>query len=282
MPDEQTNQTPPGGGTGDQTPQSGTDGQTATGSTSSTPPVDYEQKFKASQAEAMRLYQENQRMQAIMAHTAQQARQAPAPPEPVQSKPREQLTDAVLDRDLVKLEAYEDYVIGRAEQRIMSRQQQDQVRQSRIAASMGEISNVLKDPNSPLAHAALQRYQTIQFNPNYQIFTDDSVDVGNVKVNPHILRIAVLEARAEMASKGGAMVDSANAQSSFIEPVGGAPRAAQESGKFNPDKHLSERERDACTKQGWSFDTYWGHMNPKLKEARLKAGKPLSSKDAGV
>ena len=59
MAEEQNTQTPQGGGTGNQTPSEGTGESTPAVPSTPPPSINYEEKFKQSQAEAVRLFHEN-------------------------------------------------------------------------------------------------------------------------------------------------------------------------------------------------------------------------------
>lgn len=286
MPDDETSQTPQSDGTGDQTPAGGTEGQTAAAAAPVTPPVtDYESKFKSSQAEAIRLYQENQRLNQILANTVQQQQAAPAPKGNGQDY--SSLTDALLDRDYNKIADWENRIVENATKKTLTMQQQQAERGGRINASMQVVGEAFKEPNSALGFAAMERYKQLMYDPAYSFVQHDEIDIptpqGNVKVNPHLMRIAVLESKASLSGKLTAAKDKARMEGeSFIEPVGGSGKKPESGGKFDPAKHLTETERNYCDKTRKSYDEYWKFVDPKLQSARLKAGRAVSRQEAKV
>ncbi len=287
MPDnEQTNLTPATDGTGNQTPQEGTSGSASQDAPVSPPAQqpDYETKFKASQSEAMRLYQENQRLQSILNNSMAQHRQEPAAnPAANQDDIYSKLTDAVLDRDVGAIKTWESRLADSVERKITSRQQQQAVVGNRISASMSSLNDVFKDQNSPLAYEAIKRYGEILNDPTYSFVQPDTVNIptptGPIPVNPHLMRIAVTEARANIGSRVSKAESEARTGSSFIEPAGGSAQKKESGTKFDPQKHMSETERHYCDVSHKEYAEWWKYADQRLKDARLKAGKALDRRD---
>lgn len=285
MPDEQTSQTPANDGTEViQTPESGTEGQTAAAAAPVTPPVDYESKFKASQAEAIRLYQENQKLNQILANSQAQMQAASTPP-PEADGNYASIRDAILDGNTAELRKWEQRVIENAKREISQEQRLNGVKGSRIQSSLGVVQEAFKNP--VLGHEAMERYKQIMYDPSYSFVQGDEIDVptpnGPIKVNPHLMRMAVVESQAKLAGRLDAAKEKARAEGqTFIEPAGGGQQKVQASNKFDATKHLSEQERAYCDKTRKSYDEYWKYMDGKLQAARLKAGKPLSRQEARV
>jgi hypothetical protein len=283
MPDETTNQTTDNGTVLDQTPTTVTEGQTAEISApdaSPTPTIDYEAKWKASQAEGIRLYQRTQQLENILSN---QRQPEPAPrPEPVQeeSNAYQQLTDAVLDRDYGKIKHWESTLAQSIKKQIVSEGQEQNARNTRINASSQAIQEAFGDKNPALGHEAMNRYQRMLNDPSYSFVAQDYIPVptpqGPININPHLMRIAVTEARADLGIRAKSATDKAKSENSFIESGGGSNvKASAPSNKFDENKHLTELQRTTCEKHNWNKEDYWNNMDPKVKAARLKAGKPI-------
>ena len=276
MPDETIDQTPQNG-TGDQTP-GGTEDQTAAVPASdASPTINYEEKFKQSQAEGIRLFQENQRLQAMLSNAAQ----------PPKVEPQENFTfaDAVLDREDGKIQNFfgklKNEIIGE----VTSRTAEEQAKQARMQASFNVYKDAFIDPKNPIGASTMQHYQQMAFDPYYNsIVAQDYVEIpspqGPIKINPHIMRFAYEKAEKEVGSKLTKAKENAIKQESFIESAQSGPKATAT--KFAPTKHLTELERATCEKRGWDMENYFNHMDVKIKEARLKAGKPLTRREIGL
>jgi len=290
MSEETTPQTPqePGTDASAQTPASGTEEPTTAAAAPAPPPIDYEQKFKASQTEAMRLYQENQRLSAILATNVQKNSPQPGDPSPQSDDGIDysSLTDALLDRDSKRIAAWQAKERQKTIQEITRSQQESAQRQGRINASMQVVAEAFKEPNSALGADSMQRYQQMLYDPSYAFVQSDTIDLptpqGNVQINPHLMRMAVMETQSRHKGRVEAAKSKAQKEAgAFIEPVNGPAQKAA-TGQFNPQQHLTQAERSLCDKVHGSYKDYWDHMNPKLKDARIKAGKALTSKEAGI
>jgi len=290
MSEESTPQTPQDAGTdaSAQTPASGTEEPTTAAAAPAPPPIDYEQKFKASQNEAMRLYQENQRLSSILASNVQkEPRQSAEPAQQIDDGiDYSALTDAFLDRDSKRIAAWQAKERQKTIQEITRSQQENATRQGRINASMQIVADAFKEPNSALGADAMQRYQQMLYDPSYGFVQADTIDLptpqGNVQINPHLMRMAVMETQSRHKGRVEAAKNNAHKDvTNFIEPVNGPAQKAT-GGQFNAQLHLTSKERELCDKVHGSYKDYWEHMNPQLKNARLKAGKALSHKEAGL
>lgn len=296
MPEESSNQTPNTEETvpKDQTLEAGTEGQKAEDAPPAASPtseeVDYKTKFTQSSQEAIRLHQENQRLQAILANTAaqQQAAQQQARQTQQQQQPEwdyNQLRDALLESDTGKLQNWEERIVQKAEQNISRRQASNDIRQMRIGASVQAFGDAFKDPKSPIGHEALKLYSQMVYDPSYSILMvpGDELEYptpqGMVKINPHLMRVAVDRVRERMDKKSGDALSKAYEREGYIESAAGTANQAQAEKKFDSQRHMSQVERDFCDKIKQPYKEWWDFSRPALREARLKAGKPVSSKD---
>lgn len=284
MPDEPIDQTPQDGTVPDQTPQDGTGDQTAAADAPASPPapisIDYESKWKASQNEALRLYHMNQQM----ASELQQLKTRPAPAVDTSSDTDyfHELPDAVLDRDYGKLNKAFTGMEERVANKIMAKSQQEAERTRRIGASMSVVNEAFKAPGSALGAEAMQRYQQIMYDPSYtSTVASDMIDVptpqGVVKLNPHLMRMAVLETQAQHGARLNSAREKLRGEPGFIEPAAAPSQKPTSGAKFDPQKHMTENERQYCQKRGKKYSDWWEFADPKLKAARLKEGKALSS-----
>ena len=242
------------------------------------------QDYSASTRESQRLYQENMYLR------QQTAQPQPQPP---QQLPREStfderelyttFTDGVLERDPSKMDKVFQHIEERAEKRIMGKMTAAQQYNARIQSSMSYVSQHLKDPNSPLAKRAMEHYQQMSTDSSYAYIQPDAIQFGNLTINPHLLREAVTEARAELGSaiKGAA---SAVSDATYTTTEASRPSPPESASKFSPSKHLSPSERAYVDKMRerdstYTYDRYWKYLDPSLKEARLKTGRPITKRD---
>lgn len=275
MPDEEITQTTQEDGTGDQTPSEVTGDQTAAENQSAPPPVDYEKKFAASTAENQRIMAEQQRIAAenvqlrsILAQTQ------PQPQQPQQdSGDFNYFRDALLDNDQQGLKRFVSDVARQSAQLTRDELMTQQQRQT----SIGQATDLLKDPTSPEAAATLQRYREIVMDPQYGYIRNDTVPIqtvnGPVQINPHKLRQAALEVKAGLHDRTKNLERSAaSSAESFIEPTEKAK--PPEPSSFDPNKHLSEHERGAVNDlYGGDAKRYWNRLPKKVQEERLKLGR---------
>lgn len=247
-------------------------------------PIDYKSRYADSTREAQRLYQENLRKDQIIASMQVQQpapRQAEAP-----AYSYDTLTDGVLERDPNKMKSFEDHIINQAEQRTMNRIQQTMTQQQRVNASFQVVQDAIKDPQSAIAQATMANYYRMLGDPvTYGHIENHVMDIptpqGIQKINPFLLREAVLEAKAGLGQRLVAADLSARAQGDTFVETGSRPNAP-EPAKFNSTKHLSPEERQMAenTHQNLSpakaYEAYWKYLDPGLKEERLKQGRPIS------
>jgi hypothetical protein len=237
-------------------------------------PTDYRKKFSESSAEALRLYQENQRLRAQLATPAQ-----PAPPAKKGYDPAK-LTDDVLDRNADGIRQFANTVIEEAEQRATTHIQQQNYNQQRISSALAYVQNEIRDPQSPIAQAATANYYRMLNDPiNYSHIERFDMDVPGVgRVNPFLIKEAVLEAKADIGGKlTSADISARRTGDNNVEPA--SRPAPTQAAKFTPSKHLSEAEREYCTKANIAFDTYFKWLDDGLQRARLKEGRPITQRE---
>lgn len=280
-------------GTGDSpTPAVATDAPDATsGEPQAAPPEETvpKSRYVASTQEAQRLYQENQRLNNLLQYYSQQPPQ-PAP-QPQHSAPATEglddgmaaeLLNAVLDKKPETVKKFGRTLVEQAKREVMTDIMQQATTGQRIGSSVQFIRENLADPNAPVAQKAWTRYQQMIMDPSYiGMVQPDLVPWGNARVNPHLLRMAIIEAKGDVNGKMRQIDGEARAAAeTFVEPS--QPKAPPKATEFNPMKHLTKEERIYCDKSGMTYKRYWDHLDkpghPKLTAARLKEGKPLSYK----
>jgi hypothetical protein len=289
MPDDNTTLTPQAGTDSALTPGAGTDSsQTAAAVTEpdhpSTEP-DYRTKFAESTREAQRLFAENQRLvgmlqgqQAIYQQQQSQPHQQPAP------APRgganygfedtlADLQEGFLDRKPEKIEPFANAIVRRAKQELLADLSQEAGKASRTQASQTYISSNLKD-NQALTQQAISRYGQLLSDPTYTGMVEDvRVNIGGTQINPHLMRLAIMEVKAaQNVANQSVIASGVNNMDNFVEPSKPAP--ARKEG-FNPSKHLFDWERDYCQKRNTPYDHYWKFMDSDIKAKRLELGKPV-------
>ena len=194
------------------------------------------------------------------------------------------LSDAYLEKDTKEIRRLERVKEQRGRQAAKGEvyQELNQAASTgqRIQSSLSYLNRFpeLSDRGHPLTQRALWHYQMMQNDPNYSFVEPASYQIApGTFVNPHLLRLAVTEAKLEIGqAQRGAEGQMRREQQQFVEP-GDKPKPAPAKNEFSAAKHLSDEERAYIKKRGINAKTdYWDHMEPTLKEARIKAGKPLT------
>ena len=296
-------QTPQDLETGDLTSDAGTDNtQQAHGDSEQTPPVDYQKKFSESSKEAQRLAreanetkqqnellrQQNQMMMNQLQGYYNQPRMS-ATTQPVNgaqsmddSEMYGQLADAVLERkpDVIRkvLSQRDQQVEQRVLNTLTGLAQQGQANQ-RGTVAINKVKAEISDPTSVLALKSMQRYQQLVNDPYYSnIVAPDVAEFNGMRVNPHLLNMAVMETKAQMGDKLKSIkADAERDSESFTEPSSG--KKVERKDQFDPKRHLSEAEREYCDKTKRPYKWFWDHIDrpgePSIRKARLEAGRPL-------
>jgi hypothetical protein len=285
MPDL-TDQTPssetaPGQTSGEGTAPASATVESTPPSVSPAVPEDYKAKFSASTAENQRLrsaldqkQREMLQMQQIMS-TQVQPQQPLAPPPDDQIY--NQFTDSVLDRNVAGLKQHDRHVVDQAKREIVGEMQNQTAYQARINNSLAVVAPVFAQGDTPLAQATIANYARMMNDPVYsQTIEPAEVQVpgSTVRINPHIMREAVKEAKLQILEKSSsANLTARRTDTDSPESAGGASNADTKP-KFDSRNHLTEDERDYCNSTGTKYETYWKYMKDDIREERLATGKP--------
>ena len=295
-------QTPKDLETGDQTSDAGTDtNQIAHGDSEQSPPVDYKHKFGESSKEAQRLSKEVKERDNQLEMLRQQNQMAMAQLQNYYNQPRlsttqqpvngnqsmddsemyNQLADSVLERkpDVIRkiLNQRDQQVEQRVLNTLTGLAAQGQANQ-RANVAMTRVKSEIGESNSTLSLKAMQRYQQMVNDPYYMsIVANDVADYNGMRVNPHLLNMAVTEVKAEMGDKFKKLkADGERSSDDFVEPSTG--RKVEKTGQFDPKKHLSDAERDYCDRTHKTYKWFWEHLDSpgvQMRKARIDAGRPL-------
>lgn len=284
----------------DQTPSSETaPGQTsgegtapASATVESTPPSvppavpeDYKTKFSASTAENQRLRSALDQKQREMLQMQQILSTQVQPQQPLAPPPDDQIynqfTDSVLDRNVAGLKQHDRHVVDQAKREIVTELQGQSAQQARINASLAYIAPVFAQGDTPLTQASLVHYTRMMNDPNYA-YTIEPAEVlvpgTTVRINPHLMREAVKEAKLQILEKSGsANLTARRTDIDSPESAGGASNADTKP-KFDSRNHLTEDERDYCNSTNTKYETYWKYMKDDIREERLASGKAVARK----
>ncbi len=249
-------------------------------------------RYAGSTQEAQRLFQENLNLRNQLQQQYQQQQYQPQQPqypqddnEVLTKEEADALSDAYIDKNhdvIQKMEKLKAYRIAEKTQRWTVQQiGENAAHHQRLQAAFGYIQSIpeLRNPEHPLSRKTLQRYQQITMDPvNCGWVPPVNVEIApGVRVNPFLFRIAVTETKAEL-NEGRSESHGKAAADYFVEPSG--KTAPPPKSDFNPMKHLSASERDYVDRQrnripDYNYKKYWESWKPEMREARLKAGKPL-------
>lgn len=293
MPDDPTSALPPSGGTDSGLPPQapGTDAGAPSSAAETEPdhPAYHTLKKRfndvRSQSEqnyiaVQRLAAERDQLRQMLSQTQHAPREEQRPPGDLYAD----FSDGVIDRDPRRIHHFAETIKQQAKAELVNELSSFAGEASRTESSNAFIRRELK-PGTPLTQAAVERYREIANDPEYLALVPPAqVAVGNGVINPHLMRFAILEAKAKVGSQLDAADDRNRASSEhFTEPAGRA--AAPKKATFNPKVHLSEREREYVDKnasRGITYASYWKSIEkhePEKARARLERGRPVSNRE---
>jgi hypothetical protein len=173
-----------------------------------------------------------------------------------------------------------------AKQELISEIQKSQVHQSRTNASLNVVqqnSDLWKDPNSPVTQRVSQLYQQMlqsrQSGYDYTWVTDETIPFGTpgqeIQVSPHLLRLAVEQARNEHQAPNGGTVSGAVIQSGvgFTEPSGTSQKAASPGADVT--SLLDAGEIASAEMFDMTPEQFFNNLPDRNKAARKEKGAPI-------
>jgi len=205
------------------------------------------------------------------------------------------LSSAALSEDEKGIRSVLGSAASRIERRVVSQLEEASRKQAEHAAAQSSLARVIGADinNAEFVQKMLQKYASIVQDPGRSsTFKDAPIKVAGVELNANILREAALEVRSDMSAHNTAVQQSAESKEFFIEPgsrskqgIAEKPVTRPKFDETNPDhvrSLMTEDEIAHCDRARQDVVNYFKWLPPRVKEARLKRGYPVTASELGL